>query len=163
MRHAVLYGCGPDERVRALAAIIRADLARIRIRVSFDQAPQCSGTYDARARRADLLLFSGLRSRERDPHPFLDEALATDGRSGSALGPGPWTNRTFRQRLARASVLRGEPRRRAYAKLVGELSRAAPFAAYGSFVFAQYFSPRVGCKVFQGEYGFVDLGALCKI
>jgi hypothetical protein len=40
--------------------------------------------------------------------------------------------------------------------------RAAPFAVYGSGVWSEYFSPRVGCKVFQGEYGFVDLGALCK-
>jgi hypothetical protein len=163
MRDAVLYWCGPDERQRALAAIIRADLARIRIRVSFDRAPQCPQTYDARARRADLLLFSALGSVERDPQPFLEKALATDGHYGSALGPGPGTTRSFRQQLARARVLRSEPRRRAYVKLVGELTRTAPFAVYGSFVAAQYFSPSVGCTVFQGEYGFADLGALCKV
>jgi ABC-type transport system substrate-binding protein len=168
IRHAVLYWCGSDERQRALAAIIRADLARIRIRVSFDPAPQCHERYDARALRADLILFnaayqfSAVGSQERDPQPFLDHALSTDGRYGSALGPGPWTRRAFRQRLARASVLRGESRRRAYAELVGELTRAAPFAVYGSFVWSEYFSPRIGCKVFQGEYGFADLGALCK-
>ena len=39
---------------------------------------------------------------------------------------------------------------------VAKLTRAAPFAAYGSFVWSEYFSPRVGCKVFQGEYGFVE-------
>jgi hypothetical protein len=33
---------------------------------------------------------------------------------------------------------------------------------FGSWVWSEYFSPRVGCKVFQGEYGVVDLGALCK-
>jgi ABC-type transport system substrate-binding protein len=161
-RHAVLYWCGGDERHRALAAIIQRDLAKIRVRVSFDQAPQCPETYDSRARRADLLLFSALGSQERDPQPFLDQALATDGHYGAAIGRGLWTKRSFRQRLARASVLRGELRRRAYAKLVGELTRAAPFAVYGSFVWTQYFSPHVDCKVFQGEYGFADLGALCK-
>jgi serine/threonine protein kinase len=161
-RHAVLYWCGGDERQRRLAAIIRADLARIRLRVSFDQAPQCPETYDARARRADLLLFSALGTQERDPQPFLDQALATDRHYGSALGPGLWTTRAFRQRLARARVLRGDSRRRTYAKVVGELTRAAPFAVYGSFVWTEYFSPRVGCRVFQREYGFADLGALCK-
>jgi hypothetical protein len=39
---------------------------------------------------------------------------------------------------------------------------AAPFAVYGSWIWSEYFSPKVGCKVFQGEYGVVDLGALCK-
>src|SRR5262249_3602968 len=147
VRHAVLYWCGPDERVRSLATIIRADLARIRIRVSFERALQCPQKYDARARRADLLMFSGLKGQERDPQPFLDGALATDGRSGSALGSGLWTNRAFRSRLARARLVGGSARSRAYTALVGELTRAGPFAVYGSFVFAQYFSPRVGCKV----------------
>ena len=59
-------------------------------------------------------------------------------------------------------MLRGRARARAYSALVAKLTRAAPFAAYGSFVWSEYFSPRVGCKVFQGEYGFADLGALCK-
>ena len=40
--------------------------------------------------------------------------------------------------------------------------RDAPLAVYGNFVSAEYFSPKVGCKVFQAEYRIVDLGALCK-
>ena len=40
--------------------------------------------------------------------------------------------------------------------------RAAPFAVYGSWVWSEYFSPKVSCKHFQAVYGFVDLGALCK-
>ena len=161
-RRAVLYWCGGDERQQTLAGIIRSDLARIGIRVRVDQAAQCPETYDARARRADLLLFSALGSQELDPQPFLEQALATDGHYGSALGPGLWTSRSFRRRLEHAKVLRGRARARAYSALVAKLTRAAPFAAYGSFVWSEYFSPRVGCKVFQGEYGFADLGALCK-
>jgi hypothetical protein len=38
---------------------------------------------------------------------------------------------------------------------------AAPYAVYGSFAGVEYFSPYVGCKVFQRAGGFVDLGALC--
>src|SRR5439155_968194 len=84
----VLYRCGGDERQQTLAGIIRSDLARIGIRVRVDQAAQCPETYDARARRADLLLFSALGSQELDPQPFLEQALATDGHYGSALGHG---------------------------------------------------------------------------
>jgi hypothetical protein len=40
--------------------------------------------------------------------------------------------------------------------------REAPLAVYGNFVSVEYFSPKVGCKVFQAEYRTVDLGALCK-
>jgi hypothetical protein len=59
-------------------------------------------------------------------------------------------------------VLRGPTRSRVYVRLVDELARAAPFAVFGSFIWSEYFSPKIGCRVFQTEYGSVDLGALCK-
>ncbi len=163
-RHAVLYWCGQDARQRTLAHIISADLARIGIAVSVTTTERCpqSGDYDAKVRRADLILFSALGNEERDPAPFLEQAVARDGSAGSALGPGLWTTPSFRKRLARAAALGGPARRRAYARLVDELTRAAPFAVFGSFVWTEYFSPKVGCKVFQSEYGVVDVGALCK-
>ena len=161
-RHAVLYRCGSDERQRTLAHVIAADLARIGITVSVTTDADCSPQYDAKARAADMILTGGLGSEERDPAPFLDRALATDGSAGSALGPGLWTTRGFRQSLERARGLSGAARARAYARIVGELTRAAPFAVFGSFVWTQYFSPKVGCKLFQSEYGIVDVGALCK-
>jgi ABC-type transport system substrate-binding protein len=163
-RHAVLYWCGQDERQRTLAHIISADLARIGIAVSVTAAERCpqGGHYDAKMRHADLILFSALGNEERDPRPFLEQAVARDGSIGSALGPGLWTTPSFRKRLADAAVLNGPARTRAYARLVGELTRAAPFAVFGSFVWTEYFSPKVGCKLFQSEYGIVDVGALCK-
>jgi hypothetical protein len=85
-----------------------------------------------------------------------------DGSVGSAPGPGLWTTSIFRKRLARAAALSGPARTRAYAHLVGELTRAAPFAVFGSFVWTEYFSPNVGCKVFHAEYRVVDVGILCK-
>jgi hypothetical protein len=103
-----------------------------------------------------------LRSEERDPAPFLDQALARDGSFGSALGPGLWTTTSFRERLARSAALRGPARLRAYVRLVDKLTRAAPFAVFGSFIWSEYFSPKVGCMVFQAVYGVVDLGALCR-
>jgi len=163
-RHAALYWCGPDARQRTLAHIVSSDLARIGISVSVTSSQSCpqNGRYDAQMRHADLILFTGLHSEERDPAPFLDQALARDGSVGSALGPGPWSSSHFRRRLARAEQLRGSARHAAYVRLVGELTRAAPFAVYGSFIWSEYFSPKIGCKVFQAEYGVVDLGALCK-
>jgi hypothetical protein len=144
---------------------VRSDLRRIGIFVTFDQPSQgCPNPYDydARSLRADLILVGGLQDEVRDPEPFLDQVLARDGRFGSALGRGLWTSSGFRRELDRARALRGNARATAYRKIVGQLMRAAPFAVYGGYVWSEYFSPKVGCKVFQGEYGFVDLGALCK-
>jgi ABC-type transport system substrate-binding protein/tRNA A-37 threonylcarbamoyl transferase component Bud32 len=158
---ARLYFCGnPQER--KVASIVRSNLHRIGIAVAIDQARSCPDQYDARSRRADLILVSALQSDERDPEPFLEQSLARAGSFGSALGRGLWTSSRFRRELERARPLRGTARAAAYRRLVDELMRAAPFAAYGSWVWSEYFSPKVGCKVLHGEYGFVDLGSLCK-
>ena len=76
--------------------------------------------------------------------------------------PGTWSGRSFQTQLERARPLRGPARLAAYRRLDDDLMRMAPFAVYGSWVWGEYLSPRVGCSVFQGEYGVVDLGALCK-
>jgi hypothetical protein len=159
---ARLYFCDPGER--PVASIMRADLRRIGISVTLDQAGGCpsAGGYDARSLRADLILVDQFREDERDPQPFLDHVLARDGSFGSALGRGLWTSSGFRRELDRARPLRGHARTVAYQRIVGQLMHAAPFAVYGSWIWSEYFSPKVGCKVFQGEYGVVDLGALCK-
>jgi len=163
-RHALLYWCGPDARQRTLAHIVSSNLAVIGISVSVTASQSCpkNSRYDAQMKRADMILFSGLRSEEREPAPFLEQALMRGGAFGSALGPGLWTTGRFRDRLARAAVLRGPTRSRVYVRLVDELARAAPFAVFGSFIWSEYFSPKIGCRVFQTEYGSVDLGALCK-
>jgi len=163
-RHAVLHWCGPDARQRTLAHIVSSDLARIGISVSVTASQNCpkNSRYDVQMKRADMILFSGLQSEERAPAPFLDQALTRGGSFGSALGPGIWATAGFRERLVRAAALRGPTRSRVYVRLVDELTRAAPFAVFGSFIWSEYFSPKIGCRVFQAEYGVVDLGALCK-
>jgi ABC-type transport system substrate-binding protein/tRNA A-37 threonylcarbamoyl transferase component Bud32 len=159
---ARLYFCDSGER--PVASIVRSDLRRIGITLKLDQAGGCpsSGRYDARSLRADLILVDQFREDVRDPQHFLDQALARDGSFGSALGHGLWTSRGFRRELDQARPLRGDARTIAYQRIVGQLMHAAPFAVYGSWIWSEYFSPKVGCKVFQGEYGFADLGALCK-
>jgi len=89
------------------------------------------------------------------------QTAPTERPYGVALGPGPWYDRSFQRHLERANQLSGKARIEAFARLETELMRAAPFAVFGNRVQPDYFSPSVGCKVFQGAYRFVDLGALC--
>ena len=143
-RHAVLYFCNETANRRA-ADIVRSDLARIAISVKIVEGRQCGS--DPAAAHADLW-FRVFDSPERDPEPFLQQA-------------GPSRIRSFRRRLAHASELTGRARLEAYKRIDSELVHEAPLAVYASWVQSDYFSPRVGCKVFQGTYHFVDLGALC--
>ena len=143
-----------------IAQLIRSQLARIGIAVSIVRSNcDTKSRYDRSSRTADLVMFSA-GSPNRDAADFLRWALHGD-EYGAALGPGPWRDRKFQRRVARAAALRGRSRTRAYVALVGELMRAAPFAIYGSYVSSEYFSPNVRCKLFQRALGFVDLGALC--
>ena len=50
---------------------------------------------------------------------------------------------------------------RAYTRLDDEFARQAPLLVYGAFQYNEYFSARLGCKLFQAFYKVVDLGALC--
>jgi serine/threonine-protein kinase len=163
-RHLVVYVCG-DPRGRKLAEIVRTDLRRIRMTVSILEEQQCpSPDNAATSKPADLLLVNGwpfLESDERDPVQELDQALGS-GVYGAPLPPGPWKERAFRRRLDQARPLRGAARFAAYHQLADVLTRTGPLAVFGSWVWPEYFSPKVGCKVFQSVYLVADLGALCK-
>jgi Bacterial extracellular solute-binding proteins, family 5 Middle len=166
-RHAVLYICG-DPREQKLAQIVRADLGRIRMAASILEDEQCPSAENVAARRkserADLLLVNGwpfMESDERDPVQVLDQALRS-GLYGSPLPPGWWSEGAFRSRVDQARPLRGPARVAAYRRLADEVTRTGPLAVFGTWVWPEYFSPKVGCKVFQTEYGVADLGALCK-
>jgi hypothetical protein len=137
---------------------VRANLSRIGIGLSIVTSERCGE--DPRAQRADLLL-SSFGTAERDPVPFVEETLAS-GMLGAPPGPGPWDDLSFRRRLEQARSLRDEARSAAYARLADEVGREmAPFAVYGNWLHPDYFSTRVGCKLYQEHYQFVDLGALC--
>jgi len=122
------------------------------------ESQQCPGPYE----RADLLFVTlGANQHELDPAQFVDQALDSSV-YGSPLGPGPWRAARFRSEVARSHVLRGQARRTAYRRIQAQLMRMAPLAVFGSFVWGEYVSPKVGCRVNQAEFGFLDLGALCK-
>jgi predicted Ser/Thr protein kinase len=157
-RHTVIAICGEDERLRKLVAIVRSNLAAIGMTASVVRSQQCPGRFE----RSDLAFVTlGIGSNQRDPGALVDQALETSV-YGSPLGPGPWNSSAFHAQLERARPLRGPARTAAFREIDDKLMRMAPLAVYGSWVWAEYLSPKLGCKVFQAEYGFVDLGALCK-
>ena len=164
-RRAVLYYCtnGPFGGTghAHVAAIIRANLARIGISVSI-VTPPCSADnrYDAHSRQADLILTSTF-SPILDPEAFLSQLLS-HGQLGSALGSGLWTEPQFLARVRRAAAFTGSARGAAYRRLEQELLRAAPVAAFGSFYDGHYLSPHVGCRIVQEGANVIDLGMLCK-
>ena len=156
-RHAVIATCG-DPRLPKLAAIVRSDLARIGLTTSILESQQCPGQYQ----RADLFFTTfGPEELELDPAQLIDQALSTSV-YGSPLGPGPWRAGGFRHEIRRAQTLRGQDRLAAYRRIQAQLERMAPLAVFGSFVWGEYLSPKVGCRVQQAEFGFMDLGELCK-
>ena len=154
-RHVVIAICA-DPRLPKLAAIVRSDLARIEMTTSVVQSDQCPGQYQ----NADLL-FTTIGADVLDPAQFVDQAL--DGSIyGSPLGPGPWRGKRFLAEIQRAKALRGQARLTTYRHIQGQLLHMAPLAVFGSYVWGEYVSPKVGCRVNQGEYGFLDVGELCK-
>jgi tRNA A-37 threonylcarbamoyl transferase component Bud32 len=155
--HAVIGICG-DARLPKLAAIARSDLERIGMTASVADSQQCPGDY----KRADLLFTTlGATQQELDPGQFVDQALEKSV-YGSPLGPGPWRAARFRNEVEHARTLRGALRLVAYRRAQSQLLRMAPLAVFGSFVWGEYVSPKVGCRVNQAEFGFLDLGELCK-
>ena len=159
-RLAVLYIC-QDSREPKMADIVRRNLAAIGIGVSVrEDANQCD---PAESRRADLLLVEDepIGPFELDPAHFL-EGLLQRGAYGTPLPSAGWDERSFRRQLDRTRPVGGPARAAAYHRLADEFTRAGPIAVFGSWIWPEYLAPNVGCKVFQGEYGFVDLGALCK-
>jgi hypothetical protein len=158
-RRAVIAICG-DPRLAKLAAIMHDNLARVGMRTTLIKSQQCPGDY----RHADLLFvsdFGGWNQLELDPALFIGHVV--DGAAfGSPLGPGPWRRAGFRREIERARVLRGAARLARYRQIEAQLMRMAPVAVFGSFVWGEYVSPRVGCRVNQAEFGFLDLGELCK-
>jgi hypothetical protein len=124
------------------------------------ESPQCPGQYA----RADMLFvsnFGGDNVLELDPAQFVDQTIGS-AVYGSPLGPGPWRARGFRREVERAHALRGAARVAAYRQIEARLMRMAPVAVFGSFVWGEYLSPKVGCRVNQAEFGFLDIGELCK-
>jgi ABC-type transport system substrate-binding protein len=162
-RHAVLLApC--DSSVVPAARVVRSDLARIGIAVEIVTTDACDRkAVLASFRRADLIITTNVwrGPPDRDPAAFFDDVLTHGGYQGARLPPGPWYAPAFHDEVERARGLVGPARIAAYRRLDDELARQAPLLVYGAFLYDEYFSSRVGCKLFQAFYEVVDLGALC--
>ncbi len=157
---AVLYSC---ERPDCLghARILKANLAKIGIRVEtkafedpFTEAFKPGAKWD--------LLMSGWGLDWPDPSGVFDALVADVGFRPSWAPPPALSVRRVDAELTRAERLLPPGRYAAYARIERRLLRdEVPLAPYESSVLPEFFSSRMGCKVFQPVYGAVDIGALC--
>jgi len=142
--HAVLAVCS-DPGCTELGQIIQADLARIGIRIQLQPYAGAIGSATTRS-GADIVLAQVVAPYP-DPVAFLTTAL------GGGYG---------HDSLAKLSGLDRDQRVSAASQLELQLMRGpAPLAAIGTPVIPEFFSARVGCRVFQPlEFG-ADLSSLC--
>jgi YVTN family beta-propeller protein len=90
-----------------------------------------------------------------DPDNFLDRLL----RSGEILPP--FEDSAYGRKLDAAAKLSGPARYLAYGKLADELAKnEAPWVVWGNGTSDDFFSARMGCQIYQPEYG-IDLASLC--
>jgi hypothetical protein len=156
---AVLYFCGDPGGAR-VGEIIRRSLRPIGVRVRLQPSLDCLRGPDPKRERADLSLLT-LASLNLDPYAFLAAASGDDAAFGDPV-PNGWAPRNLAAGARRADRAQGAARRRAFAALERRLARGpVPVTGFGEFVAPEYMSPRVGCRLFQGAYGFLDLGAAC--
>ena len=78
------------------------------------------------------------------------------------LPAGWWHDEAFLRAVARADALQGGERDAAFAALQEEaLEDDVSPVTFSGFVRPEYVVPRVGCRVLQSAYGFLDLAAAC--
>ena len=159
-RPLVLYTC-TSAQCTEQAQLVTAELGRIGIRVSVKNLDNPFSAVAQPGAKWDLLA-TGWFFDWPDPSSLFDVLVADVGYRPS-WAPAPALDEPAVD--ARLSKLAAMPPPRRYpassleeAKL---LRTNPPYAAYENPIQPQYFSDRIGCKVFQGVYGLVDIGALC--
>jgi ABC-type transport system substrate-binding protein len=93
-----------------------------------------------------------------DPFTMINELYDP---AVTAFNPGHYNDPAMTKRMRQAAALTGNARLHAYARLDEDLTRDdPPAAAWGIGTFREFFSPRVGCQIYQPIHGF-DLGSIC--
>jgi hypothetical protein len=150
--HAVMAIFRSDRDTEEAQAV-RAELGPVGIRVRlerFDNPYQDAGQQDARIDIVD----EGAEIAYPDSASFLASML-------SAMPPG-WVSPRVAREVNALSALSGTERQSAAAALAQRLAvRDVPVIAYGSHVQGEFFSPKLGCRVFPPMGYGVDLAALC--
>jgi peptide/nickel transport system substrate-binding protein len=157
-RHrAVMYTCNLSACLEN-AEIVKANLGAIGINVRIRSFP-----FEALFVREftpgepfDIGWF-GWSDDYSDPSDFIDAPFV-----GSDVDFPGADAQQYRAQIAAASKLAGRRRFQAYGRLDTELARhAAPVVAFANLTADDFFSPQIGCQVFQPIYG-MDLAALCR-
>jgi peptide/nickel transport system substrate-binding protein len=157
---ATLYYCGESGNQR-VAEIVRANLRPIGIRVRITPSLACLRGHDPKREVADIVLASP-SSLAIDAEAFLALAGGDDDKFGGEVLPNWGRDEGFLRRLARADALAGAERDDAFAALQEEaLEKNVRLATFSSFGRPEYITPRLGCRVTQGAYNFLDFGAAC--
>lgn len=136
--------------------LLTEELARIGISVFTHSFPVPEMLRLSKTPSAPIDIFmGGTEGVVADPSEFLNSVLA--GRYIAALAP---HDAPTLQALAAAARLSGAARERAYGRLDVELARRAVLVPLGYSTEQDFFSARMGCRVYQPYYG-MDLAALC--
>ncbi len=136
--------------------VLADELARVGIDVVTRELPAPEMLRLSKTPGASIDIFNGgVSGAYADPSEFFNKVLV--GRYIAALAP---RDRATLRALAAAARLSGAARARAYGRLDVELSRRAVLVPLGYATEQDFFSARMGCRVYQPFYG-MDLGALC--
>jgi peptide/nickel transport system substrate-binding protein len=153
-RTAVFYTCNQSP-CDQMAQIVRSNLAAIGIDVQVKRFPLAE-LFERVGRKGEPfdLSWNEWVADYADPDNFLNLLL-----DGATLPT--FDDPVFKHRLADAARLSGPARYLAYGRLATDLARkGAPWVVYGSMQSSDFFSPRMGCQLYQPVYG-IDLAALC--
>jgi YVTN family beta-propeller protein len=153
-RTAVFYTCNQSPCDK-MAQIVRSNLAAIGIDVQVKRFP-LAALFERVGRKGEPfdLSWNEWVADYADPDNFLNVLL-----QGVTLPT--FDDPAFKHRLADAARLSGPARYLTYGRLATDLARnGAPWVVYGSMQSSDFFSPRMGCQLYQPVYG-IDLTALC--
>ena len=154
-RRAVMVINSDCDPCRQFGRAVREALATIGIGLTIHEVSDPFA--EAQDPRTDADLFNAFYASEglSDPASFLTSLFDERVPSG-------WVPASVRSAISKLDPLTGEAREQAAGNLAMSLATAdVPLAAFGTPVIGEFFSPRLGCKVFP-PFGFgVDLAALC--
>ncbi len=158
--HATLYITTGAPQMMQDARILQTDLAPIGITVDITALP--GPAFYRRLERPGEpwdIAWTNWGADFADPFTMINELFEPGAPSKANFGR--FNDPALTSRMRQAARLSGDRRLQAYAQLDQDLTRNdPPAAAWGIGTLREFFSPRVGCQVYQPIYGF-DLGSLC--
>jgi ABC-type transport system substrate-binding protein len=159
-RPLVLYTCTRAPCTEQ-AQLLTAELGRVGIRVRVRHLDNPFSAVAEPGAKWDLLAIGWVFDWP-DPSSFFDVLVADVGYRPSWAPAPALAEPAVDARLAKLAAMPPPRRYPASSQEEARLLRTnPPFAVYENPVQPQYFSDRIGCKVFQAVYRMVDIGALC--